>query len=115
MGRPFRPIRELEAHLARGELDSAALLARSVTRERGRPLELELALRFLPLVASQRPERYDSWALRWLEQWCAQMREVASVEEAADVASSIVAIGEGREPALARAAQLAHRPPDGDA
>jgi hypothetical protein len=107
MGRPFRPVRELEAHLERGELDSAVVLARGIAGERGRSLDLNLSLRFLPLVARQRPERYDSWALRWLEQWCAQMRDVAGVEESVDVASALVAIAEGRETGLARAAQLA--------
>jgi hypothetical protein len=55
MSRPFRPVRELEAHLDRGELDFAIALARQAARERPRPLELELTVRFLPLVAEQRP------------------------------------------------------------
>jgi len=106
MGRPFRPTRELEGHLERGELDSAVVLAHSIARERGRPLDLQLALRFLPLIARQRPERYDSWALRWLEQWCAQMRDLAGVEESVDVASALVAIAEGRESGFVRADRL---------
>ena len=48
MGRPFRPIRELEGHLQRGELDFAIALARIAASERTRPLELELTVRFLP-------------------------------------------------------------------
>jgi len=109
MGRPFRPLLELEGHLSRGELESAVVLARGIARERGRALDLQLSLRFLPLVARQRPERYDSWAIRWLEQWCAQVREEAGVDEAADLAAALVGIAEGRDAALESAQRLAGR------
>jgi len=109
MARPFRPLRELEGHLDRGELDSATLLARELALERERPLELELTLRFLPLIAVQRPERYDSWALRWLERWCVELRELACVDDAAGVASALARAAEGSTDELHRAAELTSR------
>jgi hypothetical protein len=89
MARPYRPVRELEAHLERGELDFAMALARGIAAERSRPLELELMLRFLPLLAVQRPEAFDPWALRWLERWCGELRGRASVEEALEVVGGL--------------------------
>jgi hypothetical protein len=89
MTRPYRPTRELEAHLARGELDFALALARGIAAERSRPLELELMLGFLPLLAVQRPEAFDPWALRWLERWCGELRGRASVEEAHELVGGL--------------------------
>lgn len=109
MGRPFRTLRELEGHLDRGELDSATALARGLARERGRPLEPELTLRFLPLIAAQRPERYDSWALRWLELWCAELREDASIEDAAAVAAALTRATEDAAAALDDASEVTRR------
>jgi hypothetical protein len=91
MGRPYRPARELEAHLDRGELGFAIALAKTVTSERGRPLDLDLTIRFLPLVATQRPDDFDVWALRWLERWCAELRSVASIDDAVEL---VVALAE---------------------
>jgi hypothetical protein len=102
MGRPYRPLRELEAHLAAGELDFAITLARVVADERDRPLELSLMLRFLPLVAAQRPQDYDVWALRWLERWCRELRGEASIDEAVDLAAGLAEIPVDPERALAR-------------
>ena len=63
---PYGPVRELEGAIARGELDFALAHAQEVARERRGPIELELALGLLPLTASQQPDAYDAWALRWL-------------------------------------------------
>lgn len=89
MGRPYRPQRELEAHLDRGELDFAIALARAITQERGRPLDLELTVRFLPLIAAQRPQEFDPWTLRWLERWCAGARGEGSIDDAAEIAAAL--------------------------
>jgi hypothetical protein len=102
MARPYRPLRELEAHLDRGELDFAIAIARVIADERARPLELELTLRFLPLVALQRPDAFDEWALRWLERWCAERRGRASIDEAGDVAAALAEIPLDPELAIAR-------------
>ncbi len=83
--RPYRPMVELEAALERGELDFALALAAEVTVERRAPLDLGLALRFLPLLAAARSERYDAWALRWLARWISETRE-ATIERAAEIA-----------------------------
>lgn len=62
---PYRPIKELERELDRGDLRIALAAAKDAERENGRPISLGLALRFLPLVAA-RPTTYDAWAYRWL-------------------------------------------------
>ena len=116
MGRPYRPVRELEAHLARGELDFAMALARGIARERPEPLGLELTLRFLPLLAVQRPEEFDRWALRWLERWCAQARAGATIEDALELAGGLAELSVDPDRGLhAVRALLARRPGGGPA
>ena len=100
MSRPFRPVRELEGHLQRGELDFAIALAKMATRERARPLELELTVRFLPLVAVQRPDDFDEWTLRWLERWCGELRGHASIDDAVDLVAGLAEIPIDSERAL---------------
>jgi hypothetical protein len=100
MGRPYRPIRELEAHLRRGELDFAIALAKMAASERPRPLELELTVRFLPLVAVQRPDDFDEWTLRWLERWCGELRGRASIDDAVDLVAGLAEIPIDSERAL---------------
>ena len=92
MGRPYRPVRELEAHLERGELEFALALARALAVERERPLDLAVTIRFLPLIAAERPEAFDVWALRWLERWCAELRRAASIDDAVEVAQGLAEI-----------------------
>jgi hypothetical protein len=100
MARPYRPVRELEAHLDRGELDFAIALARVAARERTRPLDLGLTLRFLPLIAVQRPDEFDVWTLRWLERWCGELRIVASIDDAVDLVGGLAEIPIDPERAL---------------
>lgn len=114
MSRPYRPVRELEAHLARGELDFAIALARAIADERERPLDLEVLLGFLPVVAVQRPEAFDVWSLRWLERWCAQQQGVASIDDAVEVAGGLAEIPVDPERALARLNSLAAMRARGD-
>jgi hypothetical protein len=109
MVRPYHPVRELEAHLDRGELDSAIALARGLANERRRPLELELTLRFLPLVAAQRPDDFDTWALRWLERWCAERRGRASIDDAGELAVALAEVAVDPERALQAIAALQDR------
>jgi hypothetical protein len=78
----------LERALERGDLDMAVASAKDVTREYGQPIRLELAVRFLPLVAVQRPEAYDAWALRWLARWSTESTW-ATIEGAAQVAAAL--------------------------
>jgi hypothetical protein len=85
---PYRPVRELEAAIARGELDFALAHAKEVARERGAPLDLGLALGLLTLVAAQQREAYDVWALRWLARWIAEARGPTAAQ-AATVAASL--------------------------
>jgi len=89
--RPYRPAAELEAALQRGDLELSVVLAREVAEDRHRPLELGVALRFLPLVAAQRPDDYDGWAARWLVRWLTEAPE-ASIDRAVDVAAALAAL-----------------------
>jgi hypothetical protein len=88
MPRPYRPLRELEGHLDRGELALAIALARDISSEHARPLALNLAVRFLPVVAVQLPDAYDGWALRWLARWSSETAG-ATIERAAEVAAAL--------------------------
>jgi hypothetical protein len=63
---PYRPVKDLERALERGELDMAVAAAKDVAREYGQPIALELSVRFLPVVVAEQPERCDTWACRWL-------------------------------------------------
>jgi hypothetical protein len=85
---PYRPIDDLERALERGELTIAIALARDVVRERGHPIGLPLALRFLPLVVSQRLDAYDDFARRWLARWLSETPG-ATIEQAAEVAGAL--------------------------
>jgi hypothetical protein len=86
--RPWRPAAELESALARGDLRFAVSLAEEVRLERGKPIELSLAARFLPLIASASPGEYDAYALRWLARWVTETGS-ATIEQAAEVAASL--------------------------
>jgi hypothetical protein len=62
--RPWKPAVELEGALERGDLRYAITLAAEVAEDRGRPIDLDTALRFLPLVLAQQPEHYSARASR---------------------------------------------------
>jgi len=109
MSRPYRPARELEAHLDRGELDFAIALAKVLAHERTRPLDLRTTLRFLPLVAVQRPEAFDEWTLRWLERWCGELRGQASIDDAVELVAGLAEIPVDPEHALETIAAICAR------
>lgn len=95
--RPWRPAAELERALERGDLRFAVTLAEEVRLERGKPIELGLAARFLPLIAAASPGEYDAYALRWLARWASETA-AATIEQAAEVAASLADLPE--EPAM---------------
>ena len=74
--------------MERGELRYAVALAEELRVQRGRPIELELAARFLPLIAAASPGEYDAYALRWLGRWVSETG-TATIEQAAQVAASL--------------------------
>lgn len=86
--RPWRPVEELERALERGDLRYAVALAEEVRIERGRPIELAVAARFLPLIAAASPGEYDAYALRWLTRWASETG-TATIEQAAEIAASL--------------------------
>jgi hypothetical protein len=86
---PYRPVRELERAIERGELDFALAYAKELARQRRRPLDLGLAAGLLPLIAAQQPHAYDAWALRWLARWIGECRS-ATIEQAAELAACLV-------------------------
>jgi hypothetical protein len=86
--RPWKPAVELDGALERGDLDYAITLAAEVAHDHGRPVDLGTALRFLPAVASQRPDEFDAWALRWLTRWIDETPQ-PTIGRAAEIACSL--------------------------
>lgn len=87
---PYRPVRELERAIERGELEIAIGIAKDIARER-RPIGLELALRLTALVAAKGDPQYDLWACRWLARWLGETRQ-PSIALAAEVAATLADI-----------------------
>jgi hypothetical protein len=108
--RPYSPRAELDGALERGNLSHAVSLAAEVTEDTHRPLDLGTALRFLPLVAVQRPHEFDTWALRWLARWI-QETDRATVARTAEIACALA--DARREPLALESVQraLAHGAP----
>ncbi len=82
--RPWNPRIELDGALRRGNLRHAKTLAEELRIE-GKAIPLELAWRFLPLIAEKAPAEYDAWAIRWLRRWLDETG-TGTIEQAADVA-----------------------------
>jgi hypothetical protein len=95
--RPYNPIIELDGALDRGNLSHAITLAAEVAEDSDRPISLDGALRFLPLVAAQRPASYDAWALRWLRRWIDETSS-ATIGQAAEI---VCALADGATEPLA--------------
>jgi hypothetical protein len=89
--RPWDPVAELDGALERGDLQYAITLATEIAAERGKPIDLDTALRFLPTVAAKQPDAFDAWALRWLGRWIAEIPG-ASIDGALDVAAGLAAL-----------------------
>jgi hypothetical protein len=89
--RPWRPAAELDAALDRGDLRYAIALADELRETRGRPVALDTATRFLPLIARESPREYDAYALRWLVRWLSEAG-AATIERAAAVTSLLAAL-----------------------
>jgi hypothetical protein len=85
---PYRPLKDVERALERGDLEMAVAAAKDCAREHGRPIHIELSLRFLPLVAIQQHESYDRWACRWLARWLDEVSG-ATIDQAAEVAGAL--------------------------
>jgi hypothetical protein len=85
--RPWKPDIELDGALERGDLPHAITLAAEVAEDRDRPIELNTALKFLPLVATREPAHYDAWALHWLARWIDE--GPATIDAAAEVAAQL--------------------------
>ena len=66
-------------------------------------------LRFLPLVAVQRPDEFDVWALRWLERWCGELRGQASIDDAVELVTGLAEIPIDSERALQAIAAVCAR------
>jgi hypothetical protein len=89
--RPWRPAAELEGALERGDLRHAMSLAEELRIERGRPIDLATAERFLPLIATQSPAEYDAWAVRWLTRWLVESG-APTVDQVVKVAGRLAAL-----------------------
>jgi hypothetical protein len=86
--RPFRPLRELEGAIERGDLEIAVAISRDIAKERGWPIPLDQALGLVVLAAVQQPDAYDGWALRWLARWLTETPR-ATIDGAAEVAAAL--------------------------
>jgi hypothetical protein len=84
---PWRPIRDLENAIARGDLKMSAALAKDAEREYGRPIQLDLALRLVSLAAAER-RTYDAWACRWLARWLSESR-APTIDATAELAGCL--------------------------
>jgi hypothetical protein len=91
--RPWKPADELNGALERGNLRYAISLAEELRIEQRKPIPLETASRFLPLIARESPREYDAWALRWLARW---MNEAGArtIEQTAEVAALLADLPE---------------------
>jgi hypothetical protein len=89
---PYRPARDLEKAIERGDLEMAVALAKDLAREVGRPVRLDLALRLLPLVAAER-DTFDAWACRWLARWLSESPR-PTIEHAAELAGALAELPE---------------------
>jgi hypothetical protein len=47
-----------------------------------------VALKFLPLVVSQKLEAYDQWSCHWLRRWLGEAQGVG-IEQAAEMAAAL--------------------------
>ncbi|HEX3511022.1 MAG TPA: hypothetical protein VHT27_07975 [Solirubrobacteraceae bacterium] len=92
--RPWRPAAELEGALDRGDLRHAMSLAEELRIERGRPIDLDTAERFLPLIAAHSPGEYDAWAMRWLTRWLVESG-APTVDEVVAIARRLATLREG--------------------
>jgi len=63
-------------------------LAEELRLERGRPIDLATASRFLPLIAKESPREYDLWAKRWLARWLTES-PAGTIDQAAEVAGAL--------------------------
>jgi hypothetical protein len=71
-----------------GQLGMATAMAKDYAKEHGRPIPLNVALKFLPLVASQKLEAYDQWSCHWLKRWLGEAGGVG-IEQAAELAGAL--------------------------
>jgi alkylation response protein AidB-like acyl-CoA dehydrogenase len=69
----------------RGDLHYAIALSEEARLEHGQPISLDLAARFLALIAKESPREYDAWAVRPLSGWLAKSG-APTIEQAAGVA-----------------------------
>jgi hypothetical protein len=84
---PYRPRKDLEHELDRGNLRMATVAAKDLTRHTGRPLSLDLALRLVALAAVD-SDAFDLWACRWLARWLNETTE-PNIDSAAELAAGL--------------------------
>lgn len=84
---PYWPIKDLERALNRGDLKMSIAAARDCQREHGRPINLDIAVRLLPLVATD-PDSYNTWACRWLSRWLTET-PAPTIEGTAELAGCL--------------------------
>jgi hypothetical protein len=88
---PHRPIKDIESHLRKGELQLAIAAAKDFRHEHNQPIPIAVALLNLPVVLVQRTDDYDRWACRWLARWLTETHDL-NPERAANIAEGLVEI-----------------------
>jgi len=89
---PYRPLKDVERALERGDLRMAVAGARDCAHEYGHAIPLDIAVKFLPVVVAQTPDAYDGWALRWLARWSTESPK-RTIERAAVLAAALADLG----------------------
>jgi hypothetical protein len=84
---PYRPLKDLERYLDRGDLKMSIAAAKDCQAHSGQTIPLAIALRFLPLVAADHAG-FDAWACRWLSRWLTETR-APTIEQAAELAGCL--------------------------
>jgi len=54
-------------------------------------------------------DAFDTWALRWLERWCAERRDGATIEDAGELTAALAEVAVDPERALLTIAALQER------
>lgn len=104
---PWRPHKELDEKLQRGDLRMATAIAKDIHRELGHPISLQTALRFLPLIAEDQPDSYDTWALKWVSRWVQEID--GDIDDLAEVTSALAELPVNAEEAVRRIDTLGRR------
>jgi hypothetical protein len=85
---PYRPARDLQREIDRGDLRMAIAAAKDLAKHIGRPIPLPVAIKLVALAAIQRADVFDAFACRWLIRWLEET-DAITIDRAAEVAGAL--------------------------